>query len=148
MARTARQSRQLKKRFLEVFGEIGIISRAAETVGIDRNTVYYWQEHDEFFAAAFQQADARATEVLETEARRRAVEGVTTETPVFDRHGELLYTHEETKYSDTLLIFLLKARNPGKYRERIQLQHADAEGQKFPLTAIRQALGISVGDDD
>jgi len=147
MARTPRQSVQLKKRFLEEFGERGIISRAAEAAGIDRNTVYYWQEHDEEFAQAFRQAEIRSTEVFESEAVRRAVDGVDKQRRVYDNRGNLIDEYTETSYSDTLLIFLLKARNPGKYRERIQLQHADAEGQKFPLSAIRQALGISLDDD-
>jgi hypothetical protein len=107
-----------KKRFLEHFAEFGNVSTAAKLAGIDRTTVYFWQEIDDEFAEGFRQADLKATEVLEAEARRRAVEGVTSETPVRGRNGELLDTIVETKYSDTLLIFLLKARSPEKYRDR------------------------------
>jgi hypothetical protein len=139
---------QRKKRFLDVFGELGIISRAAEAAGVGRTTVYEWQEHDEHFSLAFRQAEIRSTEVLESEARRRAVDGVEKERRVYDNRGNLIDEYTETSYSDTLLIFLLKARDPNKYRERLQLQHADADGEKFPLTAIRKALGIGVADED
>ncbi len=114
---TARQSRQLKKRFLERFAELGNISAVCRELRMARATVYVWQEHDAEFLAAFHEAEAIATEVLEEEARRRAVDGVRKEKPVYFR-DELLTTVVETEYSDTLLIFLLKARAPEKYRER------------------------------
>lgn len=134
MAKTSRQSAHLKKRFLEVFAEHGIISHAADAVGIDRNSVYYWQEHDDQFAAAFAQAEIHATEVLESVARRRAVDGVDKQRRVYDSRGNLIDEYTETTYSDTLMIFLLKARAPEKYRDRHDittggqpLQHATAD---------------------
>ena len=52
--------------------------------------------------------------MLEREARRRAVEGV--EEPVGFYKGEpSAYVR---KYSDTLLIFLMKGARPDKYRDR------------------------------
>jgi hypothetical protein len=131
MARTPTQSKHLKKRFLEHFARIGIITRAAEEVGLNRNTIRYWQEHDDQFALAFQLADVQATEVLEAEARRRAVEGV--ERLKFDRgqpitDPETGEPYREREYSDTLLIFLLKARAPEKYRERQQIEHVGSGG--------------------
>jgi hypothetical protein len=126
-----RQSAHLKRAFLKVFGEQGIISRAADQVGIDRNTVYYWQEHDAGFAAAFRQAEARATELLEAEAHRRAVQGV--ERLKFDRGLPLVNPdtgepYREREYSDTLLIFLLKARNPAKYRDNSRVELTGKDG--------------------
>lgn len=139
MARTPSQSRHLKKRFLEEFGQTGIISHAAETVGIDRHTVYYWQEHDEVFAQAYKQAELRSTEVLETEARRRALDGVDKHRRVYDNRGNLIDEYTETTYSDTLLIFLLKARAPEKYRER----HDITTGGQ-PLTAAHNELDAAI----
>jgi hypothetical protein len=127
----------LKRRFLEIFGKQGNITVAAEATGIHRNTVYAWQEHDDEFAAEFRLAEQRATEVLEAEAWRRAVDGDESETPIYHR-GRLIGHVLETKRSDTLLIFLLKARAPEKYRERVQLQHADAEGGKLDLATLMQ----------
>ena len=54
------------------------------------------------------------TEVLEDEALRRARDG--TDKPIYQGGKKVGSVRE---YSDTLLIFLLKARNPAKYRERI-----------------------------
>jgi hypothetical protein len=52
------------------------------------------------------------TEALEYEAVRRAYHGV--EEPVFYNGVQC---GSVTKYSDKLLMFLLRARNPAKYRE-------------------------------
>jgi hypothetical protein len=121
----SRQSRRLKEKFIEHYRVLGNITSAAALAAIPhRSIVYEWQEHDDAFAAAFREAELVATEHLEHEARRRAVEGVVTETPIYSRTGELLNTIIETKYSDTLLIFLLKARAPEKYRERFDVTTA------------------------
>jgi hypothetical protein len=53
------------------------------------------------------------TAALEDEALRRAYHGV--EEPVF---YEGVQCGSVTRYSDKLLMFLLKARHPAKYRER------------------------------
>ena len=131
---TSAQSARLKKKFLESFAVTGNITEACAVAGIKRRRlIYEWQEHDDQFAAAFREAEITATEVLETEARRRAADGV--EEPVYHQ-GVVVGTVK--KYSDTLLIFLLKARAPEKYRERVQMQHADAEGKKLPLGAVEE----------
>lgn len=56
--------------------------------------------------------------MLEQEARRRAVDGV--EDFRLDRDGG---EHTFRRYSDTLLIFLLKAKRPDVYRERYEHEH-------------------------
>lgn len=127
MAKTPRQSQRLKRRFIEHFREYGNITLGARHVGIDRTTVYWWQEHDEQFALAFREAELQSTEILEAEARRRGVEGVESTTPLYHK-GELLDTIVETKYSDTLLIFLLKARNPAKYRDNSHVELTGRDG--------------------
>jgi hypothetical protein len=118
---TRAQTAQLKSDFIDALAEYGNITTAARTAGCSRRVVYDWQEKDDQFAAACREAEIQATETLEAEARRRAVEGVTTETPIYVK-GELAHTIVETKYSDTLLIFLLKARAPDKYRERFDVR--------------------------
>jgi hypothetical protein len=118
---TTGQSEHLKKAFLDLFRLTGNISQSCAAAGISRRaTVYEWQEHDDDFAAAFREADIEATETLETEARRRAVLGVHKYKPIY-HEGQLLEVVEEITYSDTLLIFLLKARAPEKYRERVDV---------------------------
>jgi hypothetical protein len=116
--RTQSQLTRLKKSFLEHFAEFGNVSAAARHAGIERKSVYNWQEHDDEFAIAYQQAEIASLELMEGEARRRAVEGVGSQRRVYDNRGNLVDEYTETKYSDVLLIFLLKARAPEKYRDR------------------------------
>lgn len=135
----------MKRRFLISFRVTGNISESCNAVGVgSRTTIYNWQEHDEAFASAFREAEIQSTELLEAEARRRAATGV--EEPVFHQ-GAVVGT--VTKYSDTLLIFLLKARAPEKYRERVQMQHADADGRKLPIGAVEDYVrdALSRRDD-
>jgi hypothetical protein len=112
---TPRQSGQRKKVFLEHFRVQGNISRTCRAIGLNRSTVYEWQETDDQFVHDFRQAEIEATETMEAEAYRRAVEG--TAKPVFHQGAQCGTVQE---YSDTLLIFMLKARNPAKYREKTE----------------------------
>ena len=81
--------------FCTALAAVGTVSRACREVGIGRVTAYAWRDEDEAFAAEWDKAKAMGFDALEDEAIRRAFEG-----------------------SDTLLIFLLKAAKPEKYRER------------------------------
>lgn len=138
---TKRQARHLKAEFLTRFRVHGNISAACREIGMtNRTEVYRWQEHDDEFAAEFQQAEIEATETMEREAYRRAVEG--TEEPIYHQGDQV---GSVRKYSDTLLIFMLKARNPSKYRERVQMQHADADGKRLPLGAVEEFVKDALG---
>lgn len=113
----------MKKRFLAHFRALGNVTRACELAGIrERTTVYDWKTADPEFAAAYAAAEIEATEHLEAEAQRRATEGLVKKK--FTRNGDPILDPEtgehyiEREYSDTLLIVLLKARAPEKYRER------------------------------
>lgn len=110
---------QRKKRFLTAFALMGNIYKACQASNIGRSTVYEWQEKDDQFVHDFRQAEIESTERLEAEAYRRAHDGVLKETPIH-HNGKIIYTVEEWKYSDTLLIFLLKARNRAKYGDTAQ----------------------------
>ena len=107
-------SHMKKRAFLAAFAECGTVTHAAEIAGISRRMVQYWKKDDPEFAEAFRVAEEKAADRLEQEARRRAIEGVSE--PVFHK-GEVVGTVQ--KYSDTLLIFLLKGARPEKYRERV-----------------------------
>lgn len=136
---TNRQTQRLKKAFLEQFRLCGNISQSCRDVGMDRSNVYRWQEIDDQFAAAFRDAETESTETLEAEARRRALEGVEKETPIY-HNGHLIGTTVETKYSDTLLIFLLKGLKPEKYRERQQVEHTGPGGGPVEISDSRDEL--------
>ena len=79
------------------------------------------RRHSECFAAQWDEALEEGTDLLEAEARRRAVTGI--DEPVYHK-GEVVGSIK--KYSDTLLIFLLKAHNPQKFRDGVKVEHTGA----------------------
>lgn len=62
--------------FLAALRETGVITYAAAAVPVDRSTVTRARQEDKDFAAAVLDAIEEATDKLEMEARRRAVNGV------------------------------------------------------------------------
>lgn len=118
--------------FLAVLRESANVRLACLAVEIERSTAYRLRDRDESFAAEWDEAVDEAADLLEEEARRRAHEGW--EEPVFGRlsgkdagEGEIGAVR---KYSDTLLIFLLKGARPEKYRERAEVKHTGEITQK------------------
>lgn len=115
-----------KRAFLAAYAECGNVTRAAEIAGVSRRSHVDWMK-DESYAEAFRAAEEHAADRLEQEARRRAIEGV--DEPIFykgERCGVV------RKYSDTLLIFLLKGARPEKYRENVRQEISGPDGE--PLT--------------
>lgn len=108
-----------KPAFLAALEKAGNVSTAAATVGITRQCAYQARDRDARFREAWDVAIEAATDALEAEARRRALEG--TDEPVFFK-GEICGNIR--KYSDTLMIVLLKAHRPDKFRERVQAEHS------------------------
>lgn len=104
--------------FLAAYAQVGNISEAAKLAKCHRSQHYVWLSDAEY-KSAFRSARREAIDRLEGEARRRAVDGV--EEPVY-QGGKQVGT--VTRYSDTLLIFLLKGAKPRKYRDRHTVEHA------------------------
>ena len=107
--------------FLKELAQRGNVTLAAVKAKIGRQTAYDARGSDPAFATAWKQAEEIGVELMEAEARRRAVEGC--DRPVY-QGGKLVGKVRE--YSDVLLIFLLKAHKPEKYRERSQVEHSGA----------------------
>lgn len=106
-----------KRAFLAAYSRIGNITRAAEAVGMHRGSHLVWLKKDPEYASAFEEARGMAGDRLEAEARRRAVEG--TDEPIFYQ-GVQVGTVK--RYSDVLLICLLKAHRPEKFAERSDIR--------------------------
>jgi hypothetical protein len=109
-----------KLRFIEALCLSANVSASAQAAGVRRRSAYRWREEDPEFAEAWTEAIETATDALELEVRRRAVEGVQEyvigrDGPVKDEHGQPLM---QRRYSDGLLMFFLKAHRPERYRER------------------------------
>jgi hypothetical protein len=122
-----------KSVFLAAFATCGNISAACRDASVSRSSVSEWRESDSEFAMQFETAGETAADLLEAEARRRAVEGFTE--PVFQGGAQV---GTITRYSDTLLIFLLKGRRRAVFGDRQELTGADG----------RPLLGEPLTDDE
>lgn len=111
-----RTVRTLEKRaeFLAALSATASVTAACEKVSIARDTAYTWRKAEPDFAAAWDEAVELGTDALEDEAIRRAHHGV--DRPVYQSKELVGYVRE---YSDTLLIFMLKARRPDKFKDRV-----------------------------
>lgn len=128
--------------FLAAYAQCGVISHACIAAEIDARRHYDWLENDVdgIYEEKFAEARDHASGLLELEARRRAIEGVT-ETIFWQG----LPVGTKTKYSDTLLMFLLKGSLPDKYAERKQISGTNGG----PLE-IHEEIVIAgeISDDD
>ncbi len=89
-----------KARALARYREVGTVRGACHAAGIGRRTWYNWLEEDRDFASLVQEVRDDVADELEEEASRRA---------------------KAQNGSDKLLIFLLKALRPSKYRENVKV---------------------------
>lgn len=118
MAQLKKDPRSRKKKmeqFLEKLEQVANVSQACRATKISRRTIYNWIETDEFFKKDYDRSVMIAIDVLEDEAKRRAFTG--NKEPVY-QGGKKVGTI--TKYSDTLLIFLLKSLKPSTYRDTVR----------------------------
>jgi len=96
-----------KAAFLIEYESRGSLTAAATAAGIVRRTHYDWLEKDPEYVKSFEAAKLRAIDSLESVAFDRAFSG-----------------------SDLLLIFLLKANNPAKYRDKYEQPNVPPERQR------------------
>lgn len=122
--------------FLAAFKLTASITKAAAAAKCERGLHYRWLDDAEY-REAFEAAKEEAAQSLEDEAVRRAYEGVL-EPLVYQ--GEFTYERDAKgrrklkkplgirKYSDALMMFLLKGFKPDKYRERGSVELTGANG--------------------
>jgi hypothetical protein len=135
----ARVEQAKRDAFLAAFAQTGVVLTAAELAGIGRRTHYNWLDEDPEYEARFRDAEEAAADLLEKEARRRAIDG--TLKPVYQ--GGILVGHIQ-EYSDTLLTFLLSGRRKTVFSKRSEITGADGEPlipQDLSETRILTALG-------
>ena len=116
MANRTTLTPEKKRRFIEELSQDANVTRAALVVKVSRFTLYRARKDDEKFAEAWTVAVDMGTDGLEDEALRRAYIG--TDKPV-TYQGKITAVFKE--YSDTLLMFMLKARRPEIYRDRQEI---------------------------
>lgn len=100
---------------MAALGETANATEACRIAGVSRDAVYAWRNEDSDFRAKWEAALELGTDALEDEAVRRAHAG--TDKPVFYQGTECGKVRE---YSDTLMIFMLKARRPDRFKDRTQ----------------------------
>jgi hypothetical protein len=144
-----KKPKRWQKAFLSALAVNGNVTSAAKAARVNRQAVYRVRDEDEAFAALWEEALAQAGDSLEEEAIRRARDGVNE--PVIyqgelcglwvDEHGTRVDAGTPgasflpltvKKYSDTLLIFLLKGHKPDKFRENFTHEHSGPGGGSIP----------------
>jgi hypothetical protein len=89
-----------KKALLVTYMRCGRLTPSCKQLGLDHSHHYYWLKTDPAYVEAFAQAKEYSIQYLEEVALARATDA--------------------TKPSDLLLIFLLKAARPEKYRDSVK----------------------------
>lgn len=133
MANRTKRTPKKEEEFLSYVAEGLSVQGACDRSDIGRRTVYEWRTADPDFAAGWERAVEAGTDILEDEAKRRAFEGVAE--PIHYQ-GKLVTTVQ--KYSDTLLIFLLKGRRPDKFAERSKVEHSGRITSRVDLSLLNE----------
>ena len=120
-----------KRAFLAALAHTGNVTQAADITDIARSAHYQWLEADPVYVAAYKDAMEQAAQRLEAEAKRRAVDGV--EEPVFYQGKQCGVIK---RYSDALLMFLLKGAMPDKYKERTSTELTGAGGKDLRVEFV------------
>lgn len=128
----------------------GTITGAAKFAGIDPAYHYRWLEQDPDYPQMFKTAHLYAGEALIEEGRRRALEGIEEPTGWYKgQPGGFV-----RRYSDALLIFLIKGAFPDIYKDRHE--HTGKNGgpievqstvtiEQFPVWLKQAIVVISSG---
>jgi hypothetical protein len=118
------------KRFLKVISDGGSIGKALDASKIGTTAFYDQKKKNPDFAKAYQHAMERAMDRMEDAAYTRAVNGVKERIPT--KNGTII----RTVYSDSLLMFLLKAHRPGKFKDTVRNEHTGADGAPLAPAVI------------
>ena len=103
---TLAHNRKFMDVFLEKLRDSGNVRLSCKAAGVPRRTVYNWRDKWVTFADEWDEALEDACDILEMEAWKRAV----------------------NEKSDRLLMFLLKAHRPEKFKERTATEITGADG--------------------
>lgn len=114
-ATTPKTQNKWRGPFLAALARSGVVSYACKRAKITRTRVYGARQDDPLFAEQWDEAELIAKENLEAEAQRRAL-----------------------TMSDTLLIFLLKARDPVKYGDRHRFEFTGPNGGPIEVSTPKQ----------
>ena len=116
---TLASNREAMDRFLEKLRNSGNVRLSCRAAGVPRRTAYNWRDKWVTFRQDWDEALEDACDILEGEAWKRAIEG----------------------QSDRLLMFLLKAHRPDKFKERTEVSSPEGGGFLIHLVGIDPDAG-------
>jgi len=128
MANRTKLTPKKRAAFLKMVAETANITASAMHVHVTRQRLYEIRAKNRRFREEWDAAVELGTRALEDEATRRATVGW--DEPVFYQGNQCGLVR---KFSDTLLIFQLKARDPAKYRERIDANLVHSGNPDAPI---------------
>ncbi len=139
--------------FFEHLREGYTVRSAASIAGVTTTTVYTWRKNDPDFAIAWSEAERAGFDRLHAAAIERATRGVK---KLVIQGGKIIHRYDaerdefvpvyEINYSDSLLMFLLKARDPLRFCDRARTAHIERRWAKADAEAGAGADAIA--DDD
>jgi len=147
--RKLKLTRARQEQFLKTLAETGSVATSAALAGTSRTRVYELRKTDPAFASAWEDAEEIAGDRLEEEARRRAVKGVkeplvSAGKLVRDENGQPITV---TRYSDNLLLALLKAHRPPRRERPTRFQLKPLRSATDAAAAIASmAVAVAAGD--
>jgi hypothetical protein len=167
----AKKKRGVSKKaaFLSAFAATASVTKAAKAAKVERQLHYRWLQEDEAYRGDFEEAKELAAQLLEDEAVRRAHEGVLEplvyqgqfsykQRPKKDGSGNIMRDASNRivmenygtplgvlKYSDALMMFILRGLRPEKYRDRTGLEVSGPAGG--PIAVHDKRLEV-LGDDE
>jgi hypothetical protein len=131
-------SPEKQRRFIEELADTGSVLTAAQTVNMSRASAYALRRSPgaEAFDRAWAAAIDAASKRLLDDAFERALVG--SDEPIFDRDGRRV--GRRLRQSDKLLMFLLRAYSPDRFRHAINDSIPATEPPPPPLTRVADAL--------
>lgn len=127
-----------QRQFIEALADCGSVDQAARVVGMTKQACYQLRRApgSEGFCNAWTAAIDTASKKLIDEAFERAIVG--TDEPVFDRDGRRV--GRRLRQSDRMLMFLLRAYMPERFRHASRDVRRPGEAPPIALTPVAAAL--------
>ncbi len=131
-------SPEKQRRFIAILSDSGSVRTAAYGVTMTPQSAYALRRSAgaEGFAAAWEAAIGAASNQLIDVAVDRAINGV--HDPVFNRDGQRIASR--VRYNDRLLMFLLRAHAPARFRHANRDARDAKEALPPPFVPVAQAL--------
>lgn len=136
IGRRLKQLGDWKDKFLDSLKTEPNVGKACEAAGITYSRVYGRYRKEAAFRNEWDIAVKMGVHKMESVAFQRATEGVSRPIWMKDADGVPIKVDTVKEPSDTLMIFLLKAHAPEKYRETSNVRLSNSDGKPLPAQII------------